>query len=157
VKSETKKRRKKDTHSAWVVFWTDREDKVAKCSGKVICLLPASYRPETVQRIIEAIYSSYVQSYLGQLEFACFRRRTKLLVERGFRRVTIAENPGLMAVLSDDVLVESNTSGIVQTISWTDPDFYSRTEGTQFIKTQDGAKHSHTFNHSNSKYGETEN
>jgi len=149
--------KKKDCHSAWVVFWTEREDKVSKCSGKIICLLPAPYTAKTVHRIITAIYSAYVDTYSGKLEYACFRRRTKLLVEHYNGHIIIAENPGLTAVLSDDVRVDSNISGLVQTISWTDPDIYRRGEGVQlqFIKAQVGAARSYTYNCSN--YTETEN
>lgn len=127
-------------------MWANREDKVEKRTGTVICLLPSRYDTKTVRRIVEAIYSSYVYSYEGHLDYACFRNRNKNPLSNVTfdSRVVIPENPGLMAVLAEDVVVESNTSGIVQTISWTDPDFCEPGRNGP-VKTQDGAFHSLKF------------
>lgn len=146
MQSPSKRKKARHGRRAWVILWANREDKVEKRTGTVICLLPSTYDTKTVRRIVEAIYCCYVYSYEGHLDYACFRKRNKNpLSQVTFdSRVIIPENPGLVAVLADDVVVESNTSGILQTISWTYPDFYEPGPNGP-VKTQNGTFRSLTF------------
>ena len=152
MQSIAKQRKLKNGYRAWVVYWAIREDKVGKDTGTVICLLPWMYTRDAVGKIVEAIYSSYVYTYTGHLDYACFRKRRKNpLARRRFdERVVIGENPGLVAELAEDVVVESNASGLLQTISWKGPDFYEPGLGGP-IKVQDGSRWSFTFDFFNFK------
>jgi hypothetical protein len=60
----------------------------------------------------------------------------------------IGENPGLTAVLATDVFVQCDTSGLNQTISWTDPDVYEPTyEAPRYKLVSPGARHHFAFNY----------
>jgi hypothetical protein len=127
---------RKKRFRAWVVHWDIREDKVAKCTGTVITLLPSRYATRTVAKIIEALYCAYAFTYDGQFGYLVNRNKGKRLSRETFDgRVVIGENPGLSAVLAEDVSVEIiSTDGNKQIISWTDPDYYEPTRGEPRVR-----------------------
>jgi len=148
--------RRKKRFKAWVVYWYIREDKVAKTTGTVITLLPNRYSIDTVTKIVEALYCAYTQTYDGQFGYIVGRGRGKRVSRRTFdRRVEIPENPGLTAVLAEDVCIENDSSsGNTQIISWTDPDYYEGiAEHPRIRKVGDGQRHKLKFDFFN--YEET--
>ena len=98
----------------------------------MITLLPSRYSADTVGRIIEALYCAYALTYDGQFGYIRGRNRGERLVQGTFAgRVEIGTNPGLNAVLAEDVCVQVvSRDGKEQSISWTDPDYYEA-RGTQ--------------------------
>ncbi len=140
--------RRKRQFRAWVVYWYIREDKVAKSTGTVITLLPSRYSTDTVGKIVEALYCAYAHTYDGQFGYIVDRNRGERLSRRSFDgRVEIGKNPGLNAVLAEDVCIENvSSSGNTQIISWTDPDHYEPTlEQPRFRKVGDGQFHKLQF------------
>ncbi len=121
--------RRKKRFRAWVVYWNIREDKIPKQTGTVVTLLPSRYAPDTVAKIIDALYCAYAFTYDGQFGYLMRRNRGEDLSRRTFDGgVEIGSNPGLKAVLAEDVSVEVvSTDGTKQIISWTDPDYYEPT------------------------------
>ena len=125
---------------AWLVRWYIREDKVAKNTGTIITLLPSRYSTDTVKKIVEALYSAYALTYDGQAEFA---RRHRPRAEVSFdQKISINENPGLVAVRATEIKVDVDTSGINQTISWLDPDSLVPCSGSPWYKkVASGSRH----------------
>ena len=128
--------RRKKRFRAWVVYWNIREDKIAKQTGTVVTLLPSRYSTDTVGKIIEALYCAYAFTYDGQFGYIVDRNRVKKLSQETFDgRVEIGRNPGLSAVLAEDVSVEVvSTDGNKQIISWTDPDYYEPTQAPPCVR-----------------------
>lgn len=146
---------RKKKFRAWVVRWCIREDKVKKSTGTVITLLPSRYGPETVRKIVEALYCAYACTYDGQAEYGRSRSKDDSLSQTTFDgRVEIGQSPGLSAVLAEDVSVKV-ISPLRQIISWTDPDYYEPTlEQPRFRKCGSGEFHKLEFNYSD--YAQTE-
>jgi len=133
-----------------VVYWYIREDKVAKSTGTVVTLLPSRYSTDTVAKIVEALYCAYAFTYDGQFGYLMDRNRGETLSRRTFDgRVEIGRNPGLNAVLAEDVSVEVvSMGGNEQIISWTDPDYYEPTlEQPRLRKVGSGGFHRLKFNY----------
>lgn len=125
---------------------------MAKSTGTVITLLPSRYSATTVGKIVEALYCAYSLTYDGQFGYIMGRNRGDRLSRRAFNGcVEIGENPGLNAVLADDVCIENvSTSGNTQIISWTDPDYYEPTlEQPGFRKVGPGQYHKLKFDYLN--------
>jgi hypothetical protein len=131
---------------AWLVRWNIREDKVAKNTGTVITLLPSRYSTDTVKRIVEALYAAYALTFDGQANFA---RRHQPRAEVSFdQKISINENPGLLAVLATEIKVDVDISGINQTISWRDPDtFVPSSDPPRYKKIASGSQHRIGFNY----------
>ena len=127
-----------------------REDKIVKQTGTVITLLPSRYSTDTVGKIIEALYCAYALTYDGQFGYLMNRNRGEDLSRTTFDgRVEIGSNPGLNAVLAEDVSVEVvSTAGHKQIISWTDPDYYEPTQAQpRFRKVGSGEFHKLEFDY----------
>lgn len=140
--------RRKRRFKAWVVYWYIRGDKVAKSTGAVVTLLPSRYSTDTVAKVVEALYCAYALTYDGQFGYIVDRNRGERLSRLSFDgRVEIGRNPGLNAVLAEDVCIENiGSSGNTQTISWTDPDHYEPTlEQPRSRKVGDGQFHKYQF------------
>ena len=106
-----------------------RRGQIAKQTGTVVTLLPSRYSTDTVAKIIEALYCGYALTYDGQFGYPMRSNGGEDLSRTTFDgRVEIGTNPGLNAVLAEDVSVEVvSTAGHKQIISWTDPDYYEPT------------------------------
>lgn len=83
---------------------------------------------DTVAKIIEALYCAYAFTYDGQFGYLAGRNRGEHLARETVNSVEIGRNPGLNAVLAEDVSVEVlSNDGNKQVISWTDSDYYEPT------------------------------
>jgi hypothetical protein len=117
----------------------------------VVTLLPSRYSAKNVAKIIEALYCAYAFTYDGQFGYLVGRNRGERLSRNILGlRVEIGRNPGLNAVLAQDVSVEVlSTDGNRQVISWTDPDYYEPIqEHPRVRKVGSGQRHKLAFDYS---------
>jgi hypothetical protein len=99
---------------------------------------------------VEALFCAYARTYDGQFGYIMRRNKGDRLSKIGFNaRVEIGENPGLNAVLAEDVCIENvGANGNTQIISWTDPDYYEPTiEQPGFRKIGIGQYHKLKFDY----------
>jgi len=131
--------------TAWVVFWSMREDKVDKRTGTIVCLLPRRYSPKRVRDILDGIYLSYIKTFDGHLEFATSQtEKSPMLAEISrYSDVYVSKNPGLHAWLCHGVKVSSKK--MVQTITWTTPTNYRRNDRHEIVEEIPGKTYRYTF------------
>ena len=107
----------------------------------VICLLPGRFQSRRVADAVLALHHAMGSDFCNKHHFArsSSEEREKDL-QSLYDRVSINANPCTRAVLASDVQVETDDSGFVQTVRWTDPDLYRFEHGKTPMKESDGRK-----------------
>ncbi len=137
--------------SAWIVSWTFPEDRVVKKTGTIACILPRRFSGKQMVNIVNGIYLAYCYHPDGQYYFAMTRfRRNPLARIMSEEWVNIGEMPGLDAHYSRDVrVIWERGDRDIQTVCWTEPDYYQHGPDGVIAAKVPGQKRKHTFDYRN--------
>ena len=119
----------------------------------VLCILPSRYRPQRIADTGKALDTKISHKYTGKLCFAkTDRKKREQTLYVSYDRVSFSGNPGIHAVLADDIRVESGENAYNQLISWTDPDVYEPQRWKPPRKVATGRRHCHRVNFRRSSF-----